>query len=185
MRRALDALYLATAWLAALCLVAIAVLVSLQLGGRILDGVLKLMGFRPYGFVILSLSEIAGYLLANASCLALAYALKSGAHIRVTMMLGALGDAARQRAETFALAVAAAFSGWMTVALARLALDSYRFNEVSTGLIPVPLVWPQIGMAVGLGVLTISFLDELGIVLLRGRPSFRAAEDAITLGKEG
>ncbi len=37
MRRALDTLYLAAAWLAALCLVAIAALVALQLGGRILD----------------------------------------------------------------------------------------------------------------------------------------------------
>lgn len=185
MRRALDTLYLAAAWLAALCLVAIAALVALQLGGRILDGVLKLAGQKPYGFVILSLSEIAGYLLANASCLALAQTLKSGAHIRVTMLLSALGETARPKIEAAALLAAAAFSGWMAIALARLALDSWRFNEVSTGLMPIQLVWPQVSMAAGLAVLTIAFLDELLIVLVRGRPTFRAAEDAISLGKEG
>ena len=40
-------------------------------------------------------------------------------------------------------------------------------------------------MALGARILTIAFVDELVIVLPRGRPTFRAAEDAITLGKEG
>jgi hypothetical protein len=49
----------------------------------------------------------------------------------------------------------------------------------------VPLVYPQAAMALGALVLTIALIDELIIVLTRGRPSFRATEDAITLGKEG
>ncbi len=40
-------------------------------------------------------------------------------------------------------------------------------------------------MALGTLILTVALLDELVIVLMRGRPTFRAAEDAITLGKEG
>jgi hypothetical protein len=40
-------------------------------------------------------------------------------------------------------------------------------------------------MAIGALILTIALVDELFIVVNRGRPSFRAAEDAITLGKEG
>jgi hypothetical protein len=40
-------------------------------------------------------------------------------------------------------------------------------------------------MALGAAVLAIAFLDELVITLTRGRPSFRAAEDAISLGQEG
>jgi hypothetical protein len=41
-------------------------------------------------------------------------------------------------------------------------------------------------MALGALVLTIALIDELIIIVLtRGRPSFRATEDAITLGKEG
>jgi hypothetical protein len=40
-------------------------------------------------------------------------------------------------------------------------------------------------MVLGTLVLTVALLDELVIIITRGRPSFRAAEDAITLGKEG
>ena len=48
---------LATAlWLAAACLIVTALLVGLQIAGRLIDGVLKLAGLRPYGFVILSLA---------------------------------------------------------------------------------------------------------------------------------
>jgi hypothetical protein len=52
-------------------------------------------------------------------------------------------------------------------------------------VIRVPLVYPQAAMAVGALILTIALVDELVIVASRGRPSFRSAEDAISLGKEG
>lgn len=185
MRPFLAALYRAALWLAALALVAIAVLVLMQVGARLLDSVLKLFGARPTNFVILSLTEIAGYLLATASFLALAATLKAGAHIRVTMLLQALGERARRPVEAVAFAVGATFSGYMAWFVGRLAYDSWRFNEISPGLVPVPLVWPQAAMTAGLVVLAIAFLDELVAVALTGRPSFRAAEDAATIGKEG
>jgi TRAP-type C4-dicarboxylate transport system permease small subunit len=185
MRSFLDWLYKAAGVLAAACLALIALLVVVQLGGRIVDGALKLVGLPPRGFVILSLAEFAGYLLAAASFLALAPTLKAGAHIRVTMLLSAVGEERRKPLEIVALIAAVIFSGFLTIALGRLALDSWRFNEVSTGLVPVQLVYPQAAMTLGLVILTVAFLDELGIVLARGRPSFRSSEDAVTLGKEG
>jgi hypothetical protein len=59
------------------------------------------------------------------------------------------------------------------------------FHEVSAGVIRVPLAYPQAAMALGALILTVALVDEFFIVLGRGRPTFRAAEDAITLGKEG
>jgi len=185
MRRFLDGLYRLALWLSALCLVVIAMLVGLQLAGRILDGLLKLAGLPPYGFVILSLSEIAGYLLAAASFFALAATLKAGAHIRVTMLLSAVGEARRHILEIWAFGASAVFCAYMTWNLASFAFVSWQFHEVSPGLIPVPLVYPQAAMAVGAFILTVSLIDECMIVFRRGRPTFRAAEDAITLGKEG
>ena len=73
----------------------------------------------------------------------------------------------------------------MTGHLANFAWVSFLFNEVSAGVIRVPLVYPQTAMALGALILTVALVDELFIVLRRGRPTFRAAEDAITLGKEG
>lgn len=185
MRSGLDALYRSSLWLSAFCLASIAAMVGLQLAGRIVDGLLKLAGFAPYGFVILSLAEIAGYLLAAASFLALAATLKSGAHIRVTMLLAAFGEDKRRFLELWAFGATSAFAAFMTWNIGRFAWVSFRFNEVSSGLIPVPLAIPQTAMTAGILILTIALVDEFYIVLRRGRPSFRGSEDAITLGKEG
>ncbi len=146
---------------------------------------MALVGLPRTDFVILSLDEICGYLLAAASFLALAGTLKAGAHIRVTMMLSALSEHARRYAEMLAFAVAALGSAYMTWQLANFAWVSFRFNEVSPGVVRVPLCYPQGAMALGAFILTIAIVDELAIVVARGRPSFRQAEDAITIGKEG
>ena len=185
MRRFLDTLYRVTLWLSALCLATIAVLVGAQLAGRVLDGALALLHLPRTDFVILSLDEICGYLLAAASFMALAGTLKAGVHIRVTMLLGGVSEGARRLIEIWAFGFAAFASGYMTWNLASFAWVSFRFNEISTGVIKVPLGYPQAFMALGTLILTIALLDELAIVVTRGRPSFRAAEDAITLGKEG
>ena len=185
MRWLLDGLYSLALWLSALCLVAIAGMVALQLAGRIVDGALKLVGLPPYGFVILSLAEIAGYLLAAASFLALAATLRAGAHIRVTMLLAAFSENVRRLIELWAFGAAAAFSIYMTWNIGHFAYTSFRFNEISPGLIPVPLVIPQTAMAAGILIFTLALVDEFITVLTRGRPTFRAHEDAITLGKEG
>jgi TRAP-type C4-dicarboxylate transport system permease small subunit len=185
MRAALDRLYLAAGWLAALCLVAIALMVGAQFVGRIADGVMRMAGLRPYGFIVEGLAEIAGYLLAISSLLALAPALKAGAHIRVGMLLSALGPNARRAFETGAFAAALAFTAYATWRMALLAIDAWSFNEVSHGLVPVPLAYPQAAMVLGLAVFTVALLDELIVVLTAGRPSFAAVEDAVALGKEG
>jgi TRAP-type C4-dicarboxylate transport system permease small subunit len=185
MRGFLDGLYRAALWMAALCLAAIGLMVGLQLAGRLIDGAMRLAGFVPYGFVILSLAEIAANLLAAASFLALAATLKRGAHIRVTMLLTHLDARQRRWAEAWALTAATGFSAYMTWSIGRFTYFSYVFNEVSPGVIPVPLAIPQAAMTVGVFILTIALVDELVMVLRGQPPSFRTAEEALTLGQEG
>lgn len=185
MRAALDRLYVISGWLAAACLVLIAVMVGVQLVGRIVDGLMRLAGLRAYGFIVEGLAEIAGYLLVASSLLALAPTLKAGAHIRVTMLLQGLGQRARRIFELGAIGGTLLFSIFMTWRLLLFALDSWRFHEVSHGLVPIPLAYPQAAMFVGLAIFSIALLDEFLVVARSGRPSFSAAEDAVTLGKEG
>ena len=73
----------------------------------------------------------------------------------------------------------------MTWHITSFAWFSFRFGEVSPGVIRVPLAIPQAAMAAGIAIMTIAFIDEFIIVWRRGSPTFRTAEDAITLGKEG
>ncbi len=184
MRRILDSFYGAALWASAFCLAAIATMVGAQLAGRLVDGTLSLLHLPRTNFVILSLAEISGYLLGAASFLALAPTLKAGTHIRVTMALGVLNEQTRRAAEFFAFSVAALAAGYIAWNLARFAYVSYSFNEVSTGIIRVPLYYPQAVMAFGALTLTIALVDELFVLATRGRPSFREAEEAFTVGKE-
>ncbi|GAA0774302.1 TRAP transporter small permease [Roseibium denhamense] len=172
MRNALNALYKAATVLAAFCLVTIALLVTLQVMGRLLDGARSLAGLDPWGLLIPSLAEIAGFFLVGASFLALAGTLRQGDHIRVSILLQTVSPAIGRVLNIWCLAVAfglASFFSWHAVALV---LDSYRFNEVSFGIIPVPLMYPQAVMTLGLIVLAIALLDDL-VTALRGKaPSF-------------
>jgi TRAP-type C4-dicarboxylate transport system permease small subunit len=118
MRHALDKLYSVTLWLSALCLCAIALMVGAQLATRLIDGVLSILHLPRTDFVILSLNEICGYLLAAASFLALAGTLKAGAHIRVTMLLAALSEEKRRYVEIWAFGFAAVACGYMTFQIA-------------------------------------------------------------------
>jgi TRAP-type C4-dicarboxylate transport system permease small subunit len=183
MRAILDKLYTAALWLSAACLVVIALLVSLQLGGRLIDGALSLVGIEPFGIVILSLAEFAGSLLAAASFLALAGTLKAGAHIRITLLLQALPRRIRQGFELWAFGASALFSAYAAYQLAWFTWFSFQFGEVSPGVIQFPLAVPQAVMTVGAIILTIALVDEFITVLRRRRPSFQASEEAITLGK--
>lgn len=183
MRAALDKLYAAALWLSAACLVLIGLLVGAQLGGRLIDGTLRLLGVEPIGIVILSLAELSGSLLAAASFLGLAGTLKAGAHIRITMLLQALPPRARYVLELWAFGAAALFSGYIAWQIANFAFVSFQYDEVSPGVVRFPLAAPQAAMAVGAIILTIALIDEFMIVLRRRGPSFQTAEDAITLGK--
>lgn len=183
MRVALDKLYAAALWLSAACLVTITLLVAAQLGGRLIDGTLRLLGIEPIGIVILSLAELAGSLLAAASFLALAGTLKAGAHIRITMLLQALPPRARHALELWAFGASALFAAYIAWQIVTFAWVSFQFGEVSPGVIRFPLWVPQAAMAAGAIILTIALVDEFLLVLRKRGPSFRASEDAITLGK--
>lgn len=184
MRLLLNRFFAMSLWLAALNLVAIAVLVGAQVFSRILDKIMTWLGLEPFSGVILSLAEIAGYLLAAASFLALAGTLKAGGHVRMTMLLSALGETARRRMELCALGIGALFSGFMTYHACRLVQDSWIHNEISKGIVLVQLAYPQATVAFGLLVLTIALVDELVLVARTGKTTFGQSEHQITPGEK-
>jgi TRAP-type C4-dicarboxylate transport system permease small subunit len=184
MRRVLDTIYSISFWLAILCLVTITILVGLQVGARLIDTFLRAASLPRTNFVILSLSEIAGYLLAAGSFLALAGTLKGGSHIRVTMLINNVSPRVRTWLEAGALLFGAVGTSYATWHLYQFAYTSWRFNEVSSGLVPVPLVYPQGAMLLGAAILAIAFFDEFVTTVRTGRPSFTGTEDAISLGQE-
>jgi TRAP-type C4-dicarboxylate transport system permease small subunit len=149
MRKALNALYDGAAALAAFFMVALLVMVLLSITSRLLH------------FHVPGTDAYAGYLMAAAGFLALAHTLKRGEHIRVTLLINALRGAPRRALELWALAAASALAllgAWYS---ARLVWQSRAFNDISTASDATPLWLPQLGMAVGMAVLAIAFVDEL------------------------
>ena len=181
MRKLLNALYSASTALAACCLISIASLVILHVLGRLVDGTRKAVGLEPLGLQIPSLGEFAGFLLVAASFLALAGTLRLGDHIGVTILLQAVNGTAARVLNVWCLLVALALAVFFTWNAGMLAYDSYAYHEVSVGIIPVPLVYPQAVMTFGLLVFSISLLDDLVMTLLGKLPSFESlgAKDLI------
>jgi TRAP-type C4-dicarboxylate transport system permease small subunit len=157
MRRLLDALYLGCGLLAALFLIAIGLLVLISITTRLL------------GMTVPGLANYAGYSMAASSFLALAYTLRHGAHIRVSILLQHLGGWRRRAAELWCLGAGfclAAYFAWYSVKMVRV---SIQINDISPGPDATPLWIPQLGMALGTTVLAVALLDRL-IEVARGGP---------------
>ncbi len=169
MRRVLDGLYAVSGVLAALCLVAILTLVGVQIVARCLDTVLRAAGGQATGFLVPSLAEICGFLLAAASFLALADTLARGVHIRVLLLVEHVPDTVRRvlEAATGLAAVGLAlFAAW---SMGRLTLKSLEFGDVSYGMVAVPLALPQAVVTLGLLVFAVALADQAAAAI-RGRP---------------
>ena len=168
MRRVLDTLYSAAAAVAALCLLAILLLVAAQVGARTLDVLLVAAGISPTRFVVPSLAEIAGFLLAGATFLALADTLAKNVHIRVDLLTARLPDGLRQNVDGVVALLGAGVAGFGAYATGALALKSFSFGDVSYGMVAVPLALPQATLALGLAILTIALVDE-AVLAFTGR----------------
>ena len=160
LRRGLDALYLAAGWAAGGFLIAIFFLMmGLSVG-------------REIGLNIPAGDEFASWCMAAMAFLGLAHTFKSGEMIRVGLMIDRFHGRNRRALELFALTVGVGFVGFFAWHAVQLTFDSYRFNDMSQGVIAVPLWIPQLGYATGLVILFVAFVDEFVHVLRGGDPRY-------------
>ncbi len=172
MRRCLDLYYLWAAGLAALCILAIVVLVFAQVGLNMADKVSAALFGSGIGLTIPSYSDFTGFLLASATFLALAHTLRAGGHIRVTLLTTRLPAKLGRMAEIGVIFVALCMSAYATWFMGLLVLESYEFGDQSSGMVSVPLWIPQVPVAFGLITLTIALADEMICVIRGADPSW-------------
>lgn len=151
----LDRLYLFSGYLAGLFLIAIFVLMMLLSGGR------------PLGINIPAGDDFISWCMAATAFLGLAHTFKHGEMIRVGLLIDRLGDTVRHYVEIAALIVGAGFIGFFAWHASVMTWQSWKFSDISQGVIAVPLWIPQLGYSGGLVILFIAFVDEL-IHVLRG-----------------
>ena len=166
MRRLLDFLYDGAAWLAALAMIGVLLMVLLSIASR------------QFGSHVPGTDAYAGYSMAAAGFLALAHTLKRNEHIRVTLLLGRLGPRGRHALEMWALTAAIGLSGLFAFYSVRLAWVSRAINDMSTSSDATPLWIPQVAMAVGTVILFIAFVDDW-VLELRGKRKTTEPDEAL------
>lgn len=170
MRQALQTLYELAGIAGGIFMVLLLVFVLYSVGpgiGLWLEQTFGLPNLFPY--VARSADEFAGYAMLASAFLALASTFGRGEHIRVTLLLQRLQGRPRRLAEIWCLALGSLLSGYLAWFSVRLCWQSYDINDLSTGLIAIPLWIPQVGMAVGAVILFIAVVERL-VVVLGGGP---------------
>ncbi len=155
LRRALDALYTACGVLAALFLVALLVIIVLQ------------MLARWTGVTFPGATSYAGYCMAASSFLAFASALNRGAHIRVGLLLTALGRH-RRWGELWCFAIGTAAAWFLARYMVKMVQWSWKLGDVSQGQDATPLWIPQSLVAFGAVVFAIALTDHLLRIVFAG-----------------
>ncbi len=163
-RRALDLLYVACGMTAAVFLVLVLAIIVLQ------------MAARWTGQTFPGSSNYAGYAMAAASFLALAYTLNHGAHIRVSLLLSKLGRW-RRLGELWCFGVGTALAGYFAYYAIKATYLSYTLNDISQGQDATPIWIPQIAMAAGTTVFAIAMFDQFVRLLAGEQPT--AVVDAL------
>lgn len=164
-----DKFYMASGYGAGFCIVLIMLIILAQIVGRI------------FGFIVPSAEDFSGYALAASTFFGLAYTFRTGGHIRVTLLIQRLPTGSIRFQETFVLLIGLALSCFMTYYCWHLVWESYVFEEVSYGYIPIPIWMPQVPLGLGSTALTIAILDDLITVLKGETPSYKQHEDELNL----
>ncbi len=173
MRRILNTTYKGAGLISAVLILAICLLISAQI---VLNGMGRLFpGTLPS--TIPSYADFAGFMLAGATFLAMAYTLRSGGHIRVNLVLQRLSRRTVVVAEFLALAVASGFTAYAVYFCGALVLESLHYGDVSNGIIPVPLWIPQSTMTAGMALLFVALVHTLYDLISTGKPVLNTPDE--------
>ena len=172
LRRFLDGLYLLAGYAAGAFLIAIFVLMMILSAGR------------PLGINLPAGDDFASWCMAATAFLGLAHTFRSGEMIRVGLLIDLFEGPTRRVIEIVSLIVGCGFIGYFAWHAALMNYQTWQFNDMSTGVVVVPLWIPQLGYSGGLVILLIAFVDEL-VHVLRGndpryeKPKPQTAEEVV------
>ncbi len=163
MRRFLDRLYLASGAIGAVFIALIAVLMIAQ-------SLLRELGVRTG-----AVNDMVAWFCAAASFFAMAHAFKHGDFVRVTLLLDRVPAGQRRVLEIGCLLIGTICVAYLAWWANKFTYDSWAFNEMAQGLLPIPIWIPQLSFALGSLLLLVAVVDELIIVLRGGKPTYVAA----------
>ena len=163
MRRALDKLYYAAGAIGACFILLVGVL---MVGQSVL---------REFGVRTGAVNDVVAWCCAAASFFAMAHAFKHGDFVRVTLLLEHVSAPVRRLLELVSLVIGSISVGYLTWWACRFTYESWVFEELSQGLLPIPMWIPQSSFAIGAILLLIAVVDELILVIRGRRPTYVTA----------
>jgi len=122
---------------------------------------------RTFGYLIPAADDFAIWAMVSSMFLGLPYAFIKGDHIRITVLLQALSAKPKKIYELQATIISVLLGVWASYYSAVFVYESYLFNEISQGMLSVPLWIPQLPIPIGLILLT-ALLIERVFRLIRG-----------------
>ncbi len=166
MRRLLDLIFNAAGALAALCVLGIFLV---MLGAA----VMRELGLRTGGT-----DDLVSWMTAAAAFLGLAHTFRHGDFVRVGLVIEGMSATRRRLAELFALAVAALFTGYLLFSVALYVYNGWLYQEMSNGLLVVPMWIPQLSFLLGAALLFVAVIEQFWRVLQRETPEYvRAVQE--------
>ena len=167
MRSLLDKLYLSSGILSGICMIAICAIILARVVGRWL------------AIEVPSSDDFAGFLLAASSFLGLAYTFRYGGHIRVSLFTSRLSKSTHRYVDSAVLVLGSVLIIYLTWHISYMVYESYIFEEVSSGYVPVELWLMQLPLAIGMVIFTIACIDQTVATLVYGEAMPKSEEEAL------
>lgn len=161
-QRAADLAALTGAWLAALCIASLTVLVLVD---TLLAFVSRYLRFLPTGTGIGW--EYSAYLMGAAFVLGAGLTLRAGLQLRVELLISSGKARLAWLLELFSCALGSVVTVILAIWLARFTLRTYGFGEVSQDSF-TPLWIPQSVLTIGMAVLALQMVARLMTCLTGG-----------------
>lgn len=157
MRKVIHRLYTLCGYAAAFFLAAIAGVTLLQIVARQLR-------------VAIETTEIAGFCLAAATFLGLAYTFVNGGHVRISLVAQFLPQGSHRLIELWCCTVGILMTGWSAWQMTLFTIQTFQFGDLSPGMVAMPLWIPQAGISFGLIMLCVAVAEQATLIWA-GKPA--------------
>jgi len=148
-------------------LAAIAALLTVTIGVMILG---EVVARAVFNYSLSFAWEYSAYAMGVAMFCGAAFTLRTGGHIRVSLLASHLPPPAAKLLDVACTVFAIGIAGYMTYALGQLAWDSFERGSTSATISATPLAIPQGAITLGAALLTVQLVARLVRLIIGDEP---------------
>ena len=127
---------------------------------------------RELGLRTGAINDVVAWCCAAAAFFSMAHAFKHGDFVRVTLVLEKVPASMRRLLEVVSLLIGTVAVSYLAWWACLFTYESWEFNDIAQGLLPLPMWIPQLSFALGSLLLWLAMVDELILVLRGGVPTY-------------